>query len=231
MSGTGAREEIVRLDAVNKVFGPGERGTMAARDVTLSAHRGELVVMLGPSGSGKTTLLTLMAGLLSPSSGEVRLYGAPVEGYSPRALQHLRARRVGFVFQTFLLLDPLTVRENVTLVLRFAGTGRTEAEKRAGELLERLGIRHLAEKFPPTLSQGEKQRTAVARAFANRPGLILADEPTASLETRQGQEIIHLLHGYAKQEDGCVIVATHDQRIAGLADRVLQLKDGAVQGD
>jgi putative ABC transport system ATP-binding protein len=134
--------------------------------------------------------------------------------------------RIGFVFQTFLLLDALDVLENIALVCRFASRSKVESRRRATELLRRLHIEHLAAKSPKTLSQGEKQRVAVARAIANDADLILADEPTASLETKQGFEIIRLLHGYAAQENKCVIVASHDLRIVEYADRVLRLEDG-----
>jgi putative ABC transport system ATP-binding protein len=156
------------------------------------------------------------------------VFSEDIESYSPRELQRLRAQRLGFVFQNFLLIDSLTVLENVALVLRFAGKSKSAARKQAKRLLEELYIAHLAEKYPARLSQGEKQRVAIARAIANDADLILADEPTASLESKQGFEIIQLLHLYAKEWNKCVIIATHDLRIVDLADRVLRLEDGAI---
>ncbi len=217
---------VVQLINVTKIFGANGNRTSAVRSVSLQASPGELVLLLGPSGSGKTTLLTMIAGLLKPTAGTVSLFGRNVERCSARELQELRATRIGFVFQTFLLIDSLTVIENVALVLRFAGRTKVEAENQAQILLRQLHMEHLAKKFPPTLSQGEKQRAAVARATANGADLIIADEPTASLETKQGMNIIRLLHEYAKEQNRCVIVASHDLRIVEFAGRVLRLEDG-----
>ncbi len=221
---------LVLLDDVTKTFRTNGHLLSAVRSVSLEAFSGELVLLLGPSGSGKTTLLTLIAGLLSPTSGEIRLYGRRIEQYSAHELQRLRAARMGFVFQTFLLIDSLTVMENVALLLRFAGKTRSEARFHAERLLRQFHIEHLAARFPPRLSQGEKQRVAVARAIANDAELILADEPTGSLETKQGVDIIRLLYGYAKEKNKCVIVASHDLRIAEFADRLLRLEDGKLVG-
>jgi putative ABC transport system ATP-binding protein len=218
--------KIVQLENVTKTFGNNGHRTVALRNASFHVSRGELLVLVGPSGSGKTTLLTLIAGLLEPTSGAISLFGRSIGHYTPKQLQQLRARRIGFVFQTFLLIDSLTAQENVTLILRFAGKARTEAERRAHELLRQFQVGHLAKKFPPTFSQGEKQRVAIARAFANGPDLIIADEPTGSLESRQGFEVIQLLQEYAKHLNKCVIIATHDLRIAELADRVIRMEDG-----
>jgi len=221
-------DKIVRLDNVTKTFGSNGHRTVALRNASFHVSRGELLVLLGPSGSGKTTLLTLIAGLLEPTSGKISLFGRSIGHYTSKELQQLRARRIGFVFQTFLLIDSLTAQENVTLVLRFAGKARTEAQRRAHELLRQFQVAHLAEKFPPTLSQGEKQRVAVARAFANGPDLIIADEPTGSLESKQGLEIMQLLQQYARDLNKCVVIATHDLRIAELAHRIIRMEDGVL---
>jgi putative ABC transport system ATP-binding protein len=228
MTGTGMGSTVVRLDEVSKIFGSNGNRTAAVRDISLEASSGELVLLLGPSGSGKTTLLTLIAGLVEPTSGAVSLFGRNIEDYTPKELQRLRAMRIGFVFQTFHLIDSLNVTENVVLVLRFAGKTRTEAKRHAKDLLGQFHIEHLFRKFPANLSQGEKQRVAVARAIANGAELIIADEPTASLETKQGFDIIRLLHEYAKERNRCVIVASHDLRIVEFADRVLRLEDGVI---
>lgn len=222
-------QSCVMLDGVNKIFLDGGQKFHAVKNLQLSASPGELLVLLGPSGSGKTTLLTLIAGLLSPTSGKILLFGRFVEDYSQRELQSMRAKRIGFIFQNFLLIDSIPAIDNIAMVLRFSGVRRSEAAVRAGKLLHQFNIEYLAGKLPSTLSQGEKQRVAVARAIANNPELIIADEPTASLEASQGFDIIKLLHNYAHQEDRCVIVATHDLRIADLADRVISLVDGEIQ--
>lgn len=219
-------QNIVSLLDVSKTFGKNERTTVAVNAISFDSTPGEMVLFLGPSGSGKTTLLTLAAGLSQPTSGIVRLFGKEVEQYSLRELQQLRARSMGFVFQTFHLIDALTAKENIELVLDFAGYDNYAAKEKTKILLDQLQIKHLAHKLPTEMSQGEKQRVAVARAIANDPELILADEPTASLESAQGFEVIRLLHQYAKKHQCCVIVASHDLRLVEYADRVIRIADG-----
>ena len=223
--------EVVLLTSVSKTFGRGETMTVALQDVCVSADRGELVLLLGPSGSGKTTLLTLIAGLLKPTEGTVALFGRELERYSKESLQRLRSRSIGFIFQNFLLIEPLTVLENIILVLEFAEVRRSSARAEAHRLLSQLGVAHLTNKFPSQLSQGEKQRVAIARATANKASLIIADEPTASLESNQGMQIVRLLHELAARDHRCVIVASHDLRLVEFADRVLRMKDGRLIDD
>jgi putative ABC transport system ATP-binding protein len=222
------REPLVVLRDVSKDYPYNGQSFAALYTSTVEAYKGELLLLLGPSGSGKTTLLTLIAGLIQPSSGSVELLGKSILQYISQELQRLRAGKIGFVFQNFLLLDALTVMENVALVTQFNGTSKKQGRKRALEILDELHIRHLAQKYPTQLSQGEKQRVAVARALVNNPDIIIADEPTANLESRQGFEIIRLLNDYAKEQNKCVIVASHDLRIVEFADRVLKLEDGRV---
>ncbi len=219
---------VVRLDRVTKTFNGAGPGTTAVRGVSFEVRPGEMVLLLGPSGSGKTTLLTLAAGLTRPTSGTVSLFGRRVEDIRASELQRLRAERVGFVFQTFLLIDALTAEENVALALRFVGGRKSERARKTRTLFRDLEIGPLARRFPRTLSQGEKQRVAIARALANDPALILADEPTGSLETRQGFDIIRLLHGQAKARNAALLVASHDLRLTEFADRTLRLQDGAL---
>jgi putative ABC transport system ATP-binding protein len=221
-------DEIVRGERVTKTYSWNGHQCTPVRGVSWCATRGVVSLLLGPSGSGKTTLLTMMAGLSEPTSGTVRLFGKNVEEYGRHELQFMRAARIGFVFQSFHLIDSLTVLENVALVLRFAGARQKKASRRARQLLQQFHIEHLAGKVPPHLSQGEKQRVAVARAVANDAELIIADEPTASLEARQGMDIIRLLHAYAKEKNRCVVIASHDRRIEEFADVVLHLKDGTL---
>lgn len=224
----GNKGEIIELIDVSKVFGTNSQMTTAVRDVSLSLSAGELVLLLGPSGSGKTTLLTLLAGLIKPTEGSVRIFGEDVERYSEQELQRLRARRLGFIFQNFLLLESLSVLENIMLVMQFAGTRRSSCRSAAFNLLRQFGIDRLATRIPSELSQGEKQRVAIARAIANGAELIIADEPTASLESSQGLEIIELLRRLAKEERRCVVVASHDLRLVQFADRVVRLRDGEI---
>ncbi len=220
---------VARLTEVTRIYGTAGRETTALRGVTLAVHAGETVLLLGPSGSGKTTLLTLLGGLQHPTAGTVEIFGRAVEDYSPRELQRLRATRIGFVFQTFRLLEPLTVLDNVMLVMRFGGVPRADARRRALALLEEFDIGELAGAAPATLSQGQKQRVAVARALANDAELIIADEPTGSLATAQGLDIVRLLTGKVRQRNHCAVIVSHDERIADYADRVLYLEDGALR--
>jgi len=220
---------VICLDNVTKNFG--ERGhlTSALRNVSLKAYPGEIVLLLGPSGSGKTTLLVIAAGLSRPTSGTVRLFGREIEDYGAAELQRLRARKIGFIFQTFLLLDSLTAQENVAVVMRFNGDGERDRRRRALTLLDEFGVGYLARRFPRAMSQGEKQRVAIARAMANSAELVIADEPTGSLESQQGFDVIRLLRGQTRQRNACVIAVSHDLRLAEYADRILRLEDGLLK--
>jgi putative ABC transport system ATP-binding protein len=221
-------KSIAQLLAVSKIYQRSGVETRALHKVSFEAHPGELVLILGPSGSGKTTFLTLLAGLQRPTTGDVFIFGKNVNKYSATELQLLRARRIGFIFQTFYLLDSLTSFENIMLVMKFSGYDMATAGKRAEDLLDRFGVKHLKNALPKTLSQGEKQRVAVARALANGADLILADEPTGSLATQQGMIIISFLREIIKSENKCVIISSHDERIRSSADRVIQLSDGEI---
>jgi putative ABC transport system ATP-binding protein len=219
---------LAQMYSVSKTFNRSGTKTDALHNVSFQANAGELTLLLGPSGSGKTTFLTLLAGLQKPTEGTITIFGKNVKDYSSRELQILRSRHIGFIFQTFYLLDSLTSLENVMLVMKFAGISKNESRVRAEEFLDRFGVKHLGKAYPKTLSQGEKQRVAVARALANGAELILADEPTGSLATQQGMTIVHFLKEAAKTENRCVIIASHDERIKTFADRVLHLSDGEI---
>lgn len=219
----------IDLIDVSKTFGFDGHSTAAVRRATVRVCSGELVFLLGPSGSGKTTLLMLMSGLIKPTSGTVELFGKEFGWYTPKELQRLRALRIGFVFQTFHLIDALTAIENVMVVLRFSGKNTFEAKRQAMDLLEQTNVVHLAKKFPPILSQGEKQRVALARAMANQADLIIADEPTASLDTENGRQIIQILHDHAKNRGKSVVVASHDLRMLEFADRLFFMEDGVLR--
>ncbi|MBK6505786.1 MAG: ATP-binding cassette domain-containing protein [Ignavibacteria bacterium] len=218
---------IVSLRGVNKTYRINEHVSVGVKDINFDARPGELVLLLGPSGSGKTTLLTLIAGLLKPSEGSISLFQKPIESYSVADLQSLRADRIGFIFQTFLLIDALTSSQNIELVVKFNQKSKKEARRIAETLLKELNIEYLADKLPATMSQGEKQRVAVARAVANNAELILADEPTASLDTENGSIIIELLSSFAR-DNKCVIVASHDLRLKKFADRIVFLDNGRI---
>jgi putative ABC transport system ATP-binding protein len=220
---------IAELRNVTKRYEGPHGGTLALNNISFAANQGELILLLGPSGSGKTTFLTLLAGLQGPTSGEVYLFGKQTKDYSPKELQFIRAKRIGFIFQTFLLIDSLTVLQNVMLVKQFAGANKTESRIKAMEYLRRFGVDKLSDSFPTMISQGEKQRVAVARALVNGADLIFADEPTGSLASRQGMEIIEFLQKSAKEENRCIVITSHDERIIQYADRVLHIVDGELK--
>jgi len=218
---------IVSLSHVSKLYNHGS-GIMALKDISMTVAAGEVILVLGPSGSGKTTLLQLIAGLLEPTHGRVELFGRSPADLSAREQQELRAYHVGFVFQNFRLLNALTAAENVAIASEFAGTARRAARERSLHLLRELGLSGLSARWPDSMSQGEQQRVAIARALVNDAQLILADEPTASLESSQGLAVIELLHACARRRNVGVVVASHDTRLIACADRVLYVRDGTL---
>ncbi len=214
------------VDHVTKRYGDGETTVTAVRDVSLAVESGEIVLIMGPSGSGKTTLLSMMGALLRPTSGAIHLDGTALSELSESRLPAIRLRQFGFIFQDFNLLSALTIRENVALVAELAGTKRTAAREKATAILTELGLGARLDFLPEKLSGGEKQRVAIARALINDPALILADEPTANLDSKIGHEIMRLLRGIAKEQGRSVVIVSHDQRIRDIADRILWLEDG-----
>ena len=193
-------------------------------DINLAIRAGESVALVGPSGAGKTTLLALLAGLDQPSAGQVWLCGEEITALDEDGRARLRGKRVGFVFQSFHLLPSLTALENVMLPMEFSGVPASERRKRAGVLLERVGLDKRLAHLPRELSGGEQQRVAIARALANDPPLVLADEPTGNLDSKTGQLIYELLKEIARERT--VVVVTHAEVLAQMADRVVHIKDG-----
>jgi putative ABC transport system ATP-binding protein len=217
---------LVRVRNLTKVFGEGETRVEAVRGLDLELERGEIVLVMGPSGSGKTTFLSMLGGLLRVSGGEIWVERTNIAALSERELPSFRSRALGFIFQDFNLLAALSARENVEVALNLAGETDGPARTRATELLERMGLRGRLD-FPiEKLSGGEKQRVAIARAIANEPSLILADEPTANLDSHHGAETMRLLRRLAKLEGTTVVIVSHDDRVREVADRVLWLEDG-----
>lgn len=214
---------------LSKTFGHGDLAVTAVRGVDLSVAPGEVVLVDGPSGSGKTTLLLMLGALLEPTSGSVVVDGDDIWAMPERRRPSLRARHFGFVFQDFNLLGALSAAENVTLAANLAGITGNEARKRAATALHRVGLSHRTGFRPDQLSGGEKQRVAVARALVNGPPVILADEPTANLDSANGRQVARLLHTLATDDQRAVIIVTHDNRLHDIADRVLWLEDGALQ--
>jgi putative ABC transport system ATP-binding protein len=221
--------EILRATGLTKVFGSGATEVRAVDDVGLTISAGEMVLIMGPSGSGKTTLLTILGGLLRPTSGSVVIDGVDVTRLSESELAPVRRQKVGFVFQTFNLWESLSVVENVELVLNMAGKHGRAAKDRARQLLEERGLSRQLRSRTRDLSGGEKQRVSIARALANEPRLLLADEPTANLDSKHGRDVMELLHSISRTGDRAVIVVSHDQRIREIADRVLWLEDGKLK--
>ena len=219
-------EPILAVENVTRRFGSGATEVVAVKDISFTVAPGEVVLVMGPSGSGKTTLLSMLGGLLKPSVGRIQIGPDEISAMDERQLPEVRLRRIGFIFQDFNLLSALSCLDNVAIVAQLAGLPPSPARQRARQLLQQLGLGHRLSFLPEKLSGGEKQRVAIARALVNRPDLILADEPTANLDSQHGYEIMRLLRRIAKEEKRSVIIVSHDQRIKDIADRVLWLEDG-----
>jgi len=218
------------LQDIAKTYGVGPSAVHAVRGVSLVVRPAEIVAIVGPSGSGKTTLLSIAGCLLRPTSGQVHILDQLVTGLGQARLADFRLHHIGFVFQTFNLLPALTARENVEIALNLAGVDGRSAHERTHELLDLLELTPRARQRPPDLSGGEQQRLAVARALANRPDIILADEPTANLDSRAGHRVMELMRSAIEggEAKGLVIV-THDTRIIDVAHRVLLMEDGLIR--
>jgi len=219
---------IVIIDNLAKAYRSGTTRQVVFDRLSFNIGKGETVALLGASGSGKTTLLNLVSGIDSPDSGEVLLDGVAVHALAEPERTLLRRRRIGFVFQFFNLIPTLTVGENVALPLELLGDDDRSAQQRAAALLEDVGLGGLANRYPETLSGGEQQRAAIARALAHRPALLLADEPTGNLDEDTGGRIINLLTTLARQQGTTLLLVTHSSLVARAADRVLRLSHGRV---
>jgi putative ABC transport system ATP-binding protein len=218
---------IIHTAALTKVFGSNGAAVHALRGIDLTVDRGEFVALIGPSGSGKSTLMAILGCLDKPTAGTYALDGQRVENLSGRELAEIRNEKVGFVFQQYNLLPKASVTRNVELPMLYAGVGRKERRRRAQELLERVGIPEKAKVLPGALSGGQRQRVAIARALANRPALLLADEPTGALDQRTGHEVLELfvdLH----RNGNTIIIVTHDLSIAAMAQRQVEIMDGLI---
>jgi putative ABC transport system ATP-binding protein len=218
---------VLETKALTKSFGSGERAVTAVRGVTLTIADGEFVAIVGRSGSGKTTLISLLGALERPTSGMIFVDSEDVARLSPRELLNYRGRKIGFVFQSYNLIPNLTATENVMLPMEFIGVGKAERRARAGRLLEQVELTGgKQDRKPGRLSGGEQQRVAIARALANKPSIILADEPAGNLDSQTSSTIVGLLRSVCRSERTTVVVVTHDASIADQADRVLRLEDG-----
>ena len=223
--------EVVRVENVTKIYGRGDAQTLALVDANLSVQKGELVALLGPSGSGKTTLLTAICCISEPTRGRIELDSETVfdDGWTGVDVRALRRQKMGVIFQSYNLIPFLTVLENVELILTLNHVDRAQAQSRAMELLDYLDIAHRWHHYPSEISGGEQQRVAIARALANDPKVLLADEPTAALDTERGKIVMGLLRKLSREKEAAVIVVTHDVRMVEGFDRVYHIADGRIQ--
>lgn len=231
-SAPSTRSPRIELRAIAKHFGRGETRVDALVDITLTVHAGEVVGLRGPSGCGKSTLLNTIGCVTEPSSGWIQLDGEPIfDGrYLRRDLRRLRLTKIGFIFQTHNLLPFLNATENISEAMELAGTGHAEARKRAEVLLDYFDM-HQMRAYPSELSGGMAQRVAIARAIANDPHIILADEPTAPLDSARAHAVMNLLERIAREKEAAVLVVTHDESIFHRFDRLISMRDGKIEGE
>jgi putative ABC transport system ATP-binding protein len=220
------KETVLAVSDVVKVFEEGTQRVEVLKGVSLDVAASEVVALEGPSGSGKTTLLSIMGCILTPTSGRVRIEGKDVDPTRPDRLREARRRSIGFVFQQYNLFPALTALENVEYSLNVKGTRGDDARREATRVLERVGLADRLHFLPRDLSGGQKQRVAIARALAGSPRVILADEPTANLDTAVGTQILELFRDLAKSEKTGLVVVTHDPKVRAVADRVVGIRDG-----
>jgi len=222
---------VLSVEGLNKVYGSGETAVHAVRDVSFQTKPGEFIAIVGPSGSGKTTLLAMIGGLLAPTSGAILVNGRDIARMGSSELVRYRRESVGFVFQANNLVPYLTGRENMLLVQAITGGNAAAARRRAGQLLEELGISGRANALATALSGGERQRVAIGRALMNDPELVLVDEPTANLDSERGRQVVQSLIAEVRSRGKLGIMVTHDTEMAAFADRVLALHDGQLRQD
>lgn len=226
-----SRHPVIEIANLSKSFGAGEARVTALSDVDVTISTGEVVGLIGPSGSGKSTLLNCIGCITEPDSGTIRLAGREVyaNGYTPSDLRRLRLELIGFIFQSHNLLPFMPAWENVALVCTMLGQSVAEARERTMELLDYLDVSRRARAYPSELSGGEAQRVAIARALANRPKIILADEPTAALDSERAAIVMDLLRRVAREQETAIVVVSHDEKVFSLFDRMLHLRDGRLQ--
>jgi putative ABC transport system ATP-binding protein len=219
---------VIRAKGVGKIYREGATELRALEEVDLEVRAGELTLLMGPSGSGKTTLLSILGCILRASTGKLEVLGEDVSSLAERELPRIRREGIGFVFQGFNLFPALTAAENVALALDVRGVRAREAKKRGEEILAEVGLAEKARSFPADLSGGQKQRVAIARALAGDPPIVLADEPTAALDSTSGRTVIELLQRLAHVHGRAVVMVTHDPRVLPFGDRIVHLEDGRI---
>lgn len=225
------KHSVITVEKITKTYGIAESAVNAIKEATFEIFSGETVALLGPSGSGKTTLITMIGCITEPTSGKLFLNGELIyeNKWLTNDTRKLRREGIGFIFQSHNLIPFLNVRENVTLVPQMNGISLKDANARAKELLEYLGVGDKMEHFPSQLSGGQSQRVAIARSLANNPMIILADEPTAALDSQRALSVMELLKKLAHEQEVAIIVVTHDERMLPLFDRILRVEDGVVK--
>jgi putative ABC transport system ATP-binding protein len=219
----------VATHSVTHTFQTGNQSYCVLKGIDLEVPIGSLQLLMGPSGAGKTTLLSILAGLLTPEAGQISLLGQDTRQFSKAQLAQFRLENIGFIFQEFHLFGALTALENVEMALQHKGFTSNAARKEAIALLQQVGLGHRTDQLPRKLSGGEKQRVAVARALAGNPPIVLADEPTASLDSRNGRQVMELLQKMTRDRHCTVLMATHDHRVVDFADRIMHLEDGKLK--
>jgi len=224
-------EYIVETKNVTKTYMSGGRPLQVLKGVDLKVEHGEFMAIMGPSGSGKSTLLNMIGALDRPTSGDVLINGVNINSLNDNQVADLRNREVGFIFQFFNLIPRMDAQGNIELPMAIAGKSRNDRHKRAKELLELVGLEDRADHKPSQLSGGEQQRVAIARALANEPNILLADELTGNLDSRTGEEIMHLLRNLNKEEGKTFILITHDPAVGQQTDRLVSFKDGVIEGE
>ena len=223
-----SRREIVRTQGVTKTYRMGSEEVHALRGIDLVIYAGEYISIMGPSGSGKSTFFNMIGGLDKPSGGEVYIDEVDIAQLDIYELAWLRCRKIGYIFQTFNLIPVMNAMENVSLPMVFAGVGADEARDKAADLLTKVGLGHRLTHRPPEMSGGQQQRIAIARAMANDPAIILADEPTGNLDLSTGKEIIEILTRLKEEQGVTIITATHDHKMLAASDRIIWIEDGKV---
>ncbi|KFN14026.1 ABC transporter ATP-binding protein [Bacillus pseudomycoides] len=217
---------LLKLEEVSKVYGEGNTEVTALHPISLDVKAGEFIGIVGPSGSGKSTLLSIAGALLSPSKGNIYIREQNITRLSEKEMTGIRLRKIGFIFQFANLVPYLNVKEQLLYIAKLKKEDRKESEKRVDHLLAAFGLSQRKNHYPNQLSGGEKQRVAIARAFMNNPDLILADEPTASLDSKRGREVVEMMKREVKESQKAAIMITHDERMLDVCDRILTLRDG-----
>ncbi|MEK4540468.1 ABC transporter ATP-binding protein [Bacillus sp. FSL R5-0585] len=217
---------LLKLDKVSKVYGEGNTEVTALHPISLDVKAGEFIGIVGPSGSGKSTLLSIAGALLSPSKGDIYIREQNITQLSEKEMTDIRLKKIGFIFQFANLVPYLNVKEQLLYIAKLKKESKQESEKRADHLLAAFGLGERKNHYPNQLSGGEKQRVAIARAFMNNPDLILADEPTASLDSKRAREVVEMMKREVKESQKAAIMITHDERMLDVCDRILTLQDG-----